>query len=39
MENKPTTLPIKNFRDVKTYSLAWFKIHEELSYSQVYLID
>lgn len=39
MENKPTNLELKNIRDVKTYSLVWFQIHETLSCSQVYLVD
>lgn len=36
---KTESLPIKNFQEVKTYSLAWFRIHESLACSQVYLID
>ena len=39
MENKPTNLDIKNMREVKTYSLVWFRIHETLASSQVYLVD
>lgn len=39
MQDQPITLPVKNIREVKTYSLAWFRIHEHLSTSQVYLVD
>lgn len=39
MENKPTNLEIKNMREIKTYSLVWFSIHETLASSQVYLVD
>lgn len=39
MENKPINLDIKNMREVKTYSLVWFRIHETLASSQVYLVD
>jgi len=39
MENKPTPLPIKDIREVKTFSLAVFNINDSIASGETYLVD
>ena len=39
MNNKPISLPVKNLREVKTYSLVWFRISDSLAWSEAFLVD
>lgn len=39
MENNPNPLPIENVREVKTYSLVYFKICDSIASGQTFLVD
>ncbi len=39
MENKPNPLPIKDIREVKTFSLAVFNIDDSIASCQSFLVD
>lgn len=39
MENKPNPLPIKDIREVKTFSLAVFNIDDSIATCQSFLVD
>lgn len=39
MDNTPIPIPVKHIGDVKTYSLVWFHISDDLACSDAYLVD
>ena len=39
MENRPVALPIKKYREVKTYSIVWVELTDIIATGQIFLVD